>query len=55
MQAKKIQETLRTVYAGVSGEYYYGSGAWEIIKENTDIDLLSILERIASERQSITG
>lgn len=54
-QAKKIQETLRTLYAGVSGEYYYGSKAWEVIKENTGIDLHSILERIASERESVKG
>ncbi len=46
-QAIRIQETLKTIYAGVSGEYYFGKGAWEIIKKKTGIDLLNILEKIA--------
>jgi type II restriction enzyme len=30
-QAIRIQETLKTVYAGVEGEYYFGDGAWDFI------------------------
>ena len=49
-QAIRIQETLKTIYAGVGGEYYFGKGAWEIIKKKTGVDLLGILERIAVVR-----
>lgn len=51
-QAIRIQETLKTLYDGIGGEYYFGEGAWAAIKENTDIDLHSILERIADENTS---
>lgn len=50
-QARKIQETLETLYNGIGGKYYYGDGAWEYIKEYTGIDLLEILENIASSRE----
>lgn len=50
VQAIRIQETLKTIYAGVSGEYYFGKGAWEVIKKKTGIDLLSILEKIADQK-----
>lgn len=50
-QARKIQETLKTLYNGIGGKYYYGDGAWEYIKEYTGIDLLEILEKIASSRE----
>lgn len=49
-QAIRIQETLKTIYAGVDGEYYFGDGAWDFIKKETGIDLLQILEDIAKER-----
>ncbi len=49
-QAIRIQETLKTIYAGVGGAYYFGKGAWEIIKKKTGVDLLSILEKIAKSR-----
>ena len=49
-QAIRIQETLRTVYVGVDGEYYFGDGAWKFVKEETGIDLLKILEDIAKEK-----
>jgi len=49
-QAMKIQETLKTVYAGVGGEYYFGDGAWDFVKKETGIDLLKILENIAEEK-----
>ncbi|MBU1104661.1 ApaLI family restriction endonuclease [Candidatus Parcubacteria bacterium] len=49
-QAIRIQETLKTIYAGVSGEYYFGKGVWEVIKKKTGVDLLSILEKIADQK-----
>jgi ApaLI-like restriction endonuclease len=49
-QAIRIQETLKTIYAGVGGEYYFGKGAWEIIKKKTGIDLFNILEKIAKSK-----
>ena len=50
-QAKKIQETLETLYRGIGGQYYYGDAAWEYIKELTDIDLLDVLQKIADPRK----
>lgn len=49
-QAKRIQETLKTLYHGVKGEYYTEDEAWKFIKRYTGIDLKSILEQIANER-----
>lgn len=50
-QARKIQETLETLYNGIGGKYYYGDEAWEYIKRYTGIDLLEILEKIASSKE----
>lgn len=52
-QAIRIQEILKTIYAGVGGEYYFGKRAWEIIKKKTCVDLLGILEKIAASRTKI--
>ena len=49
-QAIRIQETLKTIYAGVNGEYYFGKGAWEIIESKTGVNLLGILEKIANAK-----
>ncbi len=49
-QAIRIQETLKTIYAGVGGDYYFGDGAWKIIKKQTGVDLLAILEKIAGKK-----
>lgn len=49
-QAIRIQETLKTIYAGVGGEYFFGKEAWVAIKKKTDVDLLSILEKIADQK-----
>ncbi|WP_353428862.1 ApaLI family restriction endonuclease [Paracoccus denitrificans] len=49
-QAKRIQKTLETLYAGVDGEYHYGDDAWNYIKNYTGVDLLATLETIAKER-----
>lgn len=50
-QAKKIQETLETLYLGIGGKYYYGDSAWEYVKNYTGIDLMEILEKIADSRK----
>ncbi len=50
-QAKKIQETLKTLYLGTGGKYYSGDSAWKYIKDLTDIDLIEILERIIKTRK----
>ena len=49
-QAKRIQKTLETLYAGAGGEYHFGDDAWNYILEYTGVDLLGILKRIADER-----
>lgn len=49
-QAKRIQDTLRTLYRGVNGEYYAGEEAWRFLKEYTGVDLKRILETIAKEK-----
>jgi hypothetical protein len=54
-QAIKIQETLKTLYAGVDGEYYGGDDAWNYLFKYTGIDLRAILNEIATERESKNG
>ena len=49
-QARRIQKTLETLYAGVGGHYYFGEGAWRFLREYSGVDLLAILERIAAEK-----
>lgn len=49
-QAIRIQETLKTLYAGVEGAYYGGDESWEYLKSYTGVDLKSILTQIANER-----
>ncbi len=49
-QAKKIQEALKTIYKGVSGEYYGGDEAWDYLNEYTGYDLKEILTLIADKR-----
>ncbi len=48
-QAIRIQETLKTLYAGVDGEYYGGDDAWDYVKNITGADLKAILTRIAEK------
>ena len=52
VQAMRIQETLKTVYAGVNGEYYAGDDAWDYVLQRTKIDLKSLLNEIAETNQS---
>lgn len=49
-QAIKIQQALETLYKGVNGEYYYGEAAWNYVLRRTNVDLKTILERIADNR-----
>lgn len=51
-QAQRIQDTLKTVYKGVKGQYYAGENAWNFLKKYTGIDLKKILETIANEKVS---
>lgn len=51
MQARRIQETLKTVYAGVGGEYYAGDEAWEYVLGRTKVDLKNILSELARVNQ----
>ncbi len=46
-QAKRIQETLKAVYQGVGGKYYYGEQAWDYIHKYTGVNLLKILSEMA--------
>lgn len=54
-QAIKIQETLKTLYAGVGGEYYGGEEAWEFLKTYSGVDLKEILTEIANEKTPSNG
>ena len=54
-QAIRIQETLKTLYTGVKGEYYAGEQAWDYLKKYSGVDLKTILTEIANERMSING
>jgi len=55
VQAIRIQQTLKTLYAGVDGEYYGGDEAWEYLKEYSGVDLKAILTEIANERTPQDG
>lgn len=49
-QAIKIQETLKTIYAGIDGEYYAGDEAWDYLEKISGYDLKEILTEIADKR-----
>lgn len=55
VQAIRIQQTLKTLYSGVEGEYYGGDEAWEYLKEYSGIDLKAVLTEIANERTPQDG
>lgn len=50
-QAIRVQETLESIYRSVQGEYYFGKAAWVAVEEKTGINLLEILEKIASQKE----
>ncbi len=54
-QAIKIQETLKTLYSGVNGEYYAGDDAWKYLYKTSGYDLKEILVGIAGRRKSETA
>jgi len=54
-QAIRIQETLKTLYAGVGGEYYGGDEAWAFLHRYSGVDLKEILTEIANERHPENG
>ncbi len=54
-QAIRIQETLKTLYAGIGGEYYGGDEAWSYLQAYTGVDLQAILTQIATERTPNNG
>lgn len=54
-QAIRIQQTLKTLYAGVEGEYYGGDEAWIFLQNYTGVDLKAILTEIANERTPENG
>ncbi len=49
-RAIRIQETLKTIYQGMNGEYYSGDQACKYVKSKTQVNLLKILEKIADEK-----
>ena len=49
-QAIKIQETLKTLYKGLEGEYYTGDDAWDYLTKISGYDLKAILTEIANNR-----
>ncbi len=51
-QAIKIQETLKTLYDGIGGEYYSDTEAWNYLKKVSGYDLKAILEEIARSRDN---
>jgi len=55
IQSIRIQETLKTLYAGVQGEYYGGDDAWEFLLKYSGVDLKAILTEIANEKTPENG
>jgi hypothetical protein len=51
-QAIRIQDTLKTVYDGVGGEYYAGEDAWRYIRKRTGVDLKAILTEIVESNKN---
>ena len=54
-EAIRIQETLKTLYSGVEGEYYGGEEAWTYLKNYSGVDLKAILTEIANEKTPENG
>lgn len=52
-QAMRIQQTLKTLYLGMDGQYYFGDEAWDYVKNETGTDLKSILIEIADNKGAI--
>lgn len=54
-QARRIQQTLESLYKSVQGEYHYADAAWAYVRQRTDMDLLAILKKLAAERTGKHG
>ncbi len=54
-QAVRIQQTLKTLYEGLEGAYFFGDAAWTFVKKRTDVDLLAILKDLAKENAVENG
>lgn len=54
-QAIKIQQTLKTLYIGVGGEYFGGDEAWNYLHRYSKVDLKAILIEIADKRTPDNG
>ena len=52
-QAIRIQDTLKTLYQGVGGEYYSRDEAWDYVRQRTQIDLKAILVSIAEKNKKV--
>lgn len=52
-QAMRIQQTLKTLYLGMDGKYFFGDEAWDFVKSYTGVDLKEILTSIADKRGDI--
>lgn len=50
-QAIKVQETLKTIYSGVDGEYYAGNDAWNYLQNRSGYNLKSILIEIMEKNK----
>ncbi|TFJ92753.1 ApaLI family restriction endonuclease [Lentibacillus salicampi] len=48
-QAIRIQQTLKTLYNGVDGQYFHGDAAWDFVYKETGVDLKGIISKIAEE------
>ena len=51
----RIQQTLKSLYKSVEGEYHYADAAWDYVKDRTGVDLLGILKDLAAERTKQHG
>lgn len=49
-QSIKIQNTLKTLYKGIGGEYYAGNDAWNYLKKTSGYNLKEILTEIAEKK-----
>lgn len=54
-QAKRVQQTLESLYKSVEGEYHYADSAWDYVNNRTGVDLLGILKDLATERTKQNG
>lgn len=48
-KAKRIQQTLQTLYEGMDGEYHFGDAAWTYVRDRTGVDLFAIMKDLADE------